>query len=92
MFIVSTFGWNPLANAMAITSLDVIRDEKLDERHQILQLLLNVLLSAFYRSVFFRFLILLFLVVMEDVLYSNDSVDSFILFLQTDFLIVTFKL
>lgn len=81
LFIVSTFGWNPLANAMAITSLDVIRDEKLDERHQILQLLLNVLLSAFYRSVFFRFLILLFLVVMEDVLYFNDSGDSFILFL-----------
>lgn len=31
----STFGGNPLASAVAIASLDVIRDEKLAERYDI---------------------------------------------------------
>lgn len=33
--ILSTFGGNPLASAVAIASLDVIRDERLAERYHI---------------------------------------------------------
>lgn len=33
LFIISTFGGNPLASAIAVASLDVLREEGLAERY-----------------------------------------------------------